>query len=202
MGDLFGLFFNSVFVGNILLTYFLGMCSFVAVSKNLKTAVGLGIAVVFVLTITAPANWVLYHFFLAPGALSWAGVGDVDLHFLKYITFIATIAAMVQVVEMIIDRYSPTLYINLGVFLPLIAVNCSILGTSFFMVERSYTFTESVVFGFGAGTGWMVAIITMASIRVRMRYADVPVGLRGFGIAMIVSGLMAMNFMIFSGITT
>lgn len=202
MGDLFGLFFNSVFVGNILLTYFLGMCSFVAVSRNLKTAVGLGIAVVFVLTITSPANWFLYHFFLAPGALSWAGVPEVDLHFLKYITFIATIAAMVQVVEMIIDRYSPTLYTNLGVFLPLIAVNCAILGAALFLVERNYTFSESLVFGFGSGTGWMLAIVTMAAIRVKMRYADVPVGLRGFGITMIVSGLMAMSFMIFSGMST
>ncbi|SCY48625.1 NADH:ubiquinone reductase (Na(+)-transporting) subunit E [Desulfoluna spongiiphila] len=202
MGDLFDLFFNSVFVGNILLAYFLGMCSFVAVSKTLRTAVGLGLAVVFVLTITSPANWLIYHLLLAPGALSWAGLPEVDLNFLKYITFIATIAAMVQVVEMIIDRYSPTLYTNLGVFLPLIAVNCAILGTSLFMVERHYTFTESVVFGFGSGTGWMVAIITMAAIRVKMRYAHVPHGLKGFGITMIVSGLMAMSFMIFSGMGT
>ena len=202
MSDLFGLFFNSVFVGNILLAYFLGMCSFVAVSKSLRTATGLGFAVVFVLTITAPANWLIYHFLLGPGALSWAGISGVDLGFLKYITFIATIAAMVQVVEMIIDRYSPALYTNLGVFLPLIAVNCAILGTSLFMVERSYTFSETVVFGFGSGTGWMVAIITMAAIRVKMRYADVPQGLQGFGITMIVSGLMAMSFMIFSGMTT
>ncbi|VFQ45832.1 NADH:ubiquinone reductase (Na(+)-transporting) subunit E [Desulfoluna butyratoxydans] len=202
MGDLFDLFFNSVFVGNILLAYFLGMCSFVAVSKTLRTAVGLGLAVVFVLTITSPANWLIYHFLLAPGALAWAGLPDVDLNFLKYITFIATIAAMVQVVEMIIDRYSPTLYTNLGVFLPLIAVNCAILGTSLFMVERHYTFTESLVFGFGSGTGWMVAIITMAAIRFKMRYAHVPHGLEGFGITMIVSGLMAMSFMIFSGMGT
>lgn len=199
MRDLFGLFFNSVFVGNILLAYFLGMCSFVAVSKTLRTAVGLGLAVVFVLTLTSPANWLLYHVLLAPGALAWAGLPGVDLNFLKYITFIATIAAMVQVVEMIIDRYSPVLYTNLGVFLPLIAVNCAILGTSLFMVERDYTFAESVVFGFGSGTGWMLAITTMAAIRVKMRYADVPEGLRGFGITMIVSGLMAMSFMIFSG---
>ncbi|MCG8470752.1 MAG: NADH:ubiquinone reductase (Na(+)-transporting) subunit E [Desulfobacterales bacterium] len=202
MDDLFGLFFNSVFVGNILLTYFLGMCSFVAVSNSLRTAIGLGLAVVFVLTITSPANWLIYHFFLGPGALSWAGLPQVDLGFLKFITFIATIAAMVQVVEMIIDRYSPALYTNLGVFLPLIAVNCAILGTSLFMVERSYTFTESVVFGFGSGAGWLVAIMTMAALRVKMRYADVPHGLRGFGITMIVSGLMAMSFMIFSGMTT
>lgn len=199
MRDLFGLFFNSVFVGNILLAYFLGMCSFVAVSKTVRTAVGLGLAVVFVLTLTSPANWLIYHFLLAPGALAWAGLPGVDLNFLKYITFIATIAAMVQVVEMIIDRYSPVLYTNLGVFLPLIAVNCAILGTSLFMVERDYTFAESAVFGFGSGTGWMLAITTMAAIRVKMRYADVPEGLRGFGITMIVSGLMAMSFMIFSG---
>ena len=145
---------------------------------------------------------IVYHYFLAPGALSWAGFPGVDLNFLKYIAFIAIIAAMVQVVEMILDRYSPVLYTNLGVFLPLIAVNCAILGTSLFMVERNYTFVESVVFGFGSGTGWMLAIITMAAIRVKMRYADVPVGLRGFGIIMIVSGLMAMSFMIFSGMST
>ncbi|WP_022663927.1 NADH:ubiquinone reductase (Na(+)-transporting) subunit E [Desulfospira joergensenii] len=201
MGDLFSLFINSVFIGNILLAYFLGMCSFIAVSKNVETAIGLGSAVIFVLTVTSPVNWIIFHGFLAPGALSWAGFPDLDLSFLKYITFIAVIAAMVQAVEMIIDRYSPALYANLGVFLPLIAVNCAILGTSLFMVERNYTFIESIVFGAGSGTGWMLAIVSMAAIRLKARYADVPKGLQGFGITMIIAGLMAMTFMMFSGIT-
>jgi len=200
MDNLISIFLNSVFVGNILLAYFLGMCSFVAISKNLRTSIGLGFAVVFVLTITAPANWLIYYSLLAPGALSWAGLPDVDLSFLKFITFIAVIAAMVQVVEMVIDRLSPALYNALGVFLPLITVNCAILGTSLFMVERSYRFTESLVFGFGSGVGWLLAIVSMAAIRMKMRYADVPGGLEGFGITMIVTGLLAMGFMLFSGI--
>jgi len=201
MADLFSLFINSVFIGNILLAYFLGMCSFIAVSKNVETAAGLGFAVIFVLTVTSPVNWFIYHGLLAPGALSWLGFPDLDLSFLKYITFIAVIAAIVQAVEMVIDRYSPTLYAALGVFLPLIAVNCAILGTSLFMVERNYTFMETVVFGAGSGTGWMLAIVSMAAIRKKARYADVPEGLQGFGITMIIAGLMAMTFMMFSGIT-
>ncbi|MBF0452879.1 MAG: NADH:ubiquinone reductase (Na(+)-transporting) subunit E [Candidatus Magnetomorum sp.] len=201
MGDLFSLFINSVFIGNILLAYFLGMCSFIAVSKNIETALGLGFAVIFVLTITSPVNWLIFHGLLAPGALSWAGFPGIDLSFLKYITFIAVIAALVQAVEMIIDKYSPLLYASLGVFLPLIAVNCAILGTSLFMVERNYTFMESIVFGAGSGTGWMLAIVSMAAIRKKIAYADVPKGLEGFGITMIVAGLMAMTFMMFSGIT-
>ncbi|MDM8548648.1 NADH:ubiquinone reductase (Na(+)-transporting) subunit E [Desulfobacterales bacterium HSG2] len=200
MENLFGIVLNSVFVGNILLAYFLGMCSFLAVSRKMETAAGLGFAVIFVLAITTPANWLVYHYLLAPGALAWAGLPGVDLSFLKFIIFIAVIAAMVQVVEMVIDRYSPALYTSLGVFLPLIAVNCAILGTSLFMVERNYTFTESVVFGISSGTGWMIAIVSMAAIRKKLRYADVPEGLEGFGIAMIVTGLMAMSFMLFSGI--
>jgi Na+-transporting NADH:ubiquinone oxidoreductase subunit E len=175
------------------------MCSFVAVSKNMSTATGLGIAVVFVMTITSPVNWLVYHYFLAPGALAWAGLPDVDLNFLKFLTFIAVIAAMVQSVEMIIDRFSQTLYTALGVFLPLIAVNCAILGASLFLVERDYTLTESVVYGFGSGVGWLLAIVTMAALNVKLRYADVPEGLQGFGITMIVSGLLAMTFMLFSG---
>ncbi len=201
MENLFGIFLNSVFVGNILLSYFLGMCSFVAVSKNMDTALGLGLAVVFVLTITAPVNWAVYRFLLAPGALEWAGFAGVDLSFLKLITFIAVIAAMVQAVEMVIDRFSPALYSALGVFLPLISVNCAILGTSLFMVERNYTLSESVVFGFGSGVGWMLAIVSMSAIRTKLRYADLPEGLEGYGITMIVTGLMAMGFMLFSGIT-
>jgi Na+-transporting NADH:ubiquinone oxidoreductase subunit E len=201
MENLFSIALNSVFVGNILLAYFLGMCSFLAVSKNMKTATGLGFAVIFVLGITTPANWIVYHYLLAPGALKWAGWPDLNLSFLKLISFIAVIAAMVQAVEMVIDRYSPFLYNSLGVFLPLITVNCAILGASLFMVERAYTFSESVVFGIGSGTGWMLAIVSMAAIRKKLRYADVPQGLEGFGINMIVTGLMAMAFMLFSGIT-
>jgi len=201
MENLISIFLNSVFVGNILLAYFLGMCSFVAISRNMDTSIGLGLAVVFVLTITAPVNWLIYNYLLAPGALAWAGFEDVDLSFLKLIMFIAVIAAMVQAVEMIIDRYSQVLYNALGVFLPLIAVNCAILGTSLFMVERNYSFPESIVFGFGSGAGWMLAIVSMAAIRIKLRYANVPKGLEGFGITMIVTGLMAMGFMLFSGIT-
>lgn len=201
MADLFNLFLNSVFIGNILLSYFLGMCSFIAVSKNVDTSVGLGFAVIFVLGITTPVNYLIYHFLLAKGALAWAGLPDLDLSFLKFITFIAVIAAMVQAVEMVIEKFSQKLYSSLGVFLPLIAVNCAILGTSLFMVERNYTFIESVVFGIGSGVGWLLAIVSMSAILQKMKYADVPLGLRGFGITMIVSGLMAMTFMLFSGIT-
>ncbi len=201
MQELISIFLNSVFVGNILLAYFLGMCSFVAVSKNIETATGLGFAVVFVLTLTTPLNWLIYRYLLAPGALAWAGLPAVDLRFLKFITFIAVIAAMVQGIETVIDRYSQGLYTALGVFLPLIAVNCAILGTSLFMVEREYNFIETVVFGFGSGLGWMMAIVSMAAIRKKLRYADVPEGLEGYGITMVVTGLMAMAFMLFSGIT-
>jgi Na+-transporting NADH:ubiquinone oxidoreductase subunit E len=201
MENLISLFVNSVFVGNILLAYFLGMCSYLSVSKNLQTSLGLGLAVVFVLTITTPANWLLYHFLLAPGALAWAGLPDMDLGFLRLVLFIATIAGIVQVVEMVIDRYSQGLYNALGVFLPLITVNCAILGSSLFMVERQYTFGETLVYGFGSGVGWMLAIVAMATIMQKLRYADVPKGLEGFGIRMIVTGLMAMAFMLFSGIT-
>jgi Na+-transporting NADH:ubiquinone oxidoreductase subunit E len=161
----------------------------------------MGLAVTFVMTITAPANWVLYEFLLAPGALRWAGLPDMDLSFLRLILFIATIAGIVQVVEMVIDRYSQGLYTALGVFLPLITVNCAILGASLFMVERRYTFPETLVFGFGSGLGWLLAIVAMATIMRKLRYADVPEGLQGFGIRMIVTGLMAMAFMLFAGIT-
>ena len=201
MLDLFNIFLNSVFAGNILLAYFLGMCSFVAVSKNIDTAFGLGFAVVFVLSVTTPVNWLLYHFLLAPGALAWAGFPGINLGFLKLVVFISVIAAMVQAIEMIIDRFSPALYSGLGVFLPLIAVNCAILGASLFMVERELTFVESVVYGFGSGVGWMMAIVAMAAARIRLRYAAPPKGLEGYGLTMIVTGLMAMAFLLFSGIT-
>jgi Na+-transporting NADH:ubiquinone oxidoreductase subunit E len=201
MEDLISIFLNSVFIGNILLAYFLGMCSFVAISKNMETSIGLGFAVVFVLSITAPMNWLIYYYLLSPGALAWAGWPNVDLSYLKFITFIAVIAAMVQAVEMVIERFSPALYNALGVFLPLITVNCAILGASLFMVERDYTFMESLVFGIGSGTGWLLAIVSMAAIRIKLRYGNIPEGLQGFGITMIMTGLMAMGFMLFSGIT-
>lgn len=192
---------KSIFVENILLAYFLGMCSFLACSKKVETAVGLGCAVVFVLTITTPANWAINHFLLNKGALAWAGVPDADLSFLSFIAFIAVIAAMVQIVEMVIDRFSPRLYASLGIFLPLIAVNCSILGASLFMAEREYNFGESVVFGFGSGTGWALAIIAMSAIRKKLEYSNIPGALRGLGITMILTGLMAMGFMCFAGIS-
>jgi Na+-transporting NADH:ubiquinone oxidoreductase subunit E len=191
---------KAMFVENILLAYFLGMCSFLAISKKIDTSIGLGFAVVFVLTITAPANWAIHNYFLQDGALAWAGFPDVDLSFLNFIVFIAVIAAMVQLVEMILDKFSPTLYYNLGIFLPLIAVNCSILGGSLFLVERDYTLLESTVFGFGSGMGWFLAIVSMASIRYRLRYSNVPAKLRGLGITMLLPGLLSMAFMAFSGI--
>ena len=191
---------KAMFVENILLAYFLGMCSFLTISKKIDTSIGLGFAVVFVLTITAPANWAIHNYFLQDGALAWAGFPDVDLSFLNFIVFIAVIAAMVQLVEMILDKFSPTLYYNLGIFLPLIAVNCSILGGSLFLVERDYTLLESTVFGFGSGMGWFLAIVSMASIRHRLRYSNVPAKLRGLGITMLLTGLLSMAFMAFSGI--
>ena len=191
---------KAMFVENILLAYFLGMCSFLAISKKIDTSIGLGFAVVFVLTITAPANWAIHNYFLQDGALAWAGFPDVDLSFLNFIVFIAIIAAIVQLVEMILDKFSPTLYYNLGIFLPLIAVNCSILGGSLFLVEREYTLLESTVFGFGSGMGFFLAIVSMASIRHRLRYSNVPVKLRGLGITMLLTGLLSMAFMAFSGI--
>ena len=191
---------KAMFVENILLAYFLGMCSFLSISKKIDTSIGLGFAVVFVLTITAPANWAISNYFLQDGALAWAGFPDVDLSFLNFIVFIAVIAAIVQLVEMILDKFSPTLYYNLGIFLPLIAVNCSILGGSLFLVEREYTLLESTVFGFGSGMGFFLAIVSIASIRHRLRYSNVPAKLRGLGITMLLTGLLSMAFMAFSGI--
>ena len=192
---------KSMFVENILLAYFLGMCSFLAVSKKVETALGLGAAVVFVLTITTPANWLIDHFLLKEGALGFIpGMEGVDLSFLSFITFIAVIAAMVQLVEMVIDRFSPTLYNALGIFLPLIAVNCAILGSSLFMQERGYDFGEAVVFGFSSGMGWAMAIIAMAAIRSKLKYSHIPAGLKGLAITMLVTGLMAIAFLSFAGI--
>ena len=192
---------KSIFVENILLAYFLGMCSFLACSKKVETAIGLGFAVIFVLTVTTPANWAIKHFLLNEGALAWAGASNVDLSFLSFIAFIAVIAATIQIVEMIIDRFSPKLYVALGIFLPLIAVNCAILGAALFMDERGYTFGESVVFGFGSGTGWALAIVALAAMRKKLDYSNIPKSLRGLGITMILTGLMAMGFMCFAGIS-
>ena len=200
--ELVNLFIKAVFVENMALAFFLGMCSFLAVSKKVETAVGLGFAVIFVLTITVPLNNLFYALLLREGALAWVSpeLKSVDLSFLGFIAYIATIAATVQLVEMAIDRFSPKLYTSLGVFLPLIAVNCAILGASLFMVERDYSFSESVVFGFGSGVGWALAIIALAALREKMKYSNVPPALRGLGITFITTGLMAMGFMIFSGI--
>ena len=191
---------KAIFIENILLAYFLGMCSFLAVSKKVDASIGLGFAVIFVLTITAPVNWFIYGYLLGDGALTWLGFPEINLSFLKPIVFIAVIAAMVQLVEMVIDRFSPSLYQSLGIFLPLIAVNCSILGGSLFLVERNYTLMESIVFGFGSGLGWFLAIVAMASIRYRLRYSNVPSKLRGVGITMLLTGLISIAFMSFGGI--
>jgi len=197
------LLLKAIFVENIALAFFLGMCSFLAVSKKVDTAMGLGLAVVFVLTLTTPLNAIINNYLLKEGALAWALGADAenyDLGFLEFITFIATIAAAVQLVEMAIDKFAPSLYSALGVFLPLIAVNCAILGSSLFMVEREYTVTESAVFGFGSGVGFWLAMVALAAIRERLKYSDVPPGLRGLGITFMITGLMAMGFMIFGGI--
>ncbi len=196
------LFVEWVFVKNMALAFFLGMCSFLAVSRKVDTAVGLGIAVTFVLGITAPMNNLIYNYLLTEGSLEWISpsFATTDLTFLRFLTFIGTIAAMVQIVEMTIDRFAPALYNTLGIFLPLIAVNCAILGGSLLMVEEDYVFTESIAFGLGAGAGFAIAIIALAGIRERMRYSNVPVGLRGLGIAFILTGLMAIAFQAFGGI--
>ena len=194
------LFAKAVFVENMALAFFLGMCTFLAVSKQVKTAVGLGIAVIVVQSITIPANNLIYTYFLKEGALSWVGFADLDLSFLGLISYIGVIAAMVQILEMPLDRHVPSLYSALGIFLPLITVNCAILGGSLLMVERSYNFPESVVFGVGSGTGWALAIMALAGIREKLKYSDIPEGLRGLGITFIAVGLMALAFLAFSGI--
>ena len=198
--SLLGIALRSIFVENILLAFFLGMCSYLAVSKRVDSSLGLGIAVIFVLGLTVPLNWVIQTYVLAPGSLAWAGMENSDLSYLQFLTFIATIAAAVQVVEMAVDKMSPKLYAALGIFLPLIAVNCAILGSSMFMVERNYTFTESVVYGLSSGTGWLLAIVSMAAIRWKLRTAHIPGPLKGLGITFITTGLVAMAFMTFSGI--
>ncbi|MAI53325.1 MAG: NADH:ubiquinone reductase (Na(+)-transporting) subunit E [Gammaproteobacteria bacterium TMED95] len=195
------LFVRAVFIENMALVFFLGMCTFIAVSKKIETAIGLGIAVIVVQTITVPVNNLVFGFLLADGALAWAGFPDVDLSFLGYLSYIGLIAAMVQILEMFLDKYVPVLYNSLGVFLPLITVNCAILGGSIFMVNRSYNFSESVVYGIGSGVGWAIAIVVLAGIREKMKYSDVPEGLRGLGITFITVGLMSLGFMSFGGIS-
>jgi Na+-transporting NADH:ubiquinone oxidoreductase subunit E len=194
------LFIKSIFIENMALAFFLGMCTYIAVSKKVETALGLGVAVVFVQTITVPVNNLIYNYVLKEGALKWAGLPDVDLTFIGLIVYIGVIAAIVQILEMALDKYVPKLYNALGIFLPLITVNCAILGGSLFMVERNYTFPESVVYGLGSGFGWALAIVALAGIREKMKYSNVPQGLRGLGITFITVGLMAMAFMLFSGI--
>lgn len=194
------LFVKAVFVENLALSFFLGMCTFLAVSKKVKTSVGLGVAVVVVQAITVPINNLLFNYLLKEGALSWAGYPEVDLSFLGLICYIGVIAAMVQILEMALDKYFPALYTALGIFLPLITVNCAILGGSLFMVERDYTFPESVVFGVGSGLGWAFAIMALAGVREKLKYSDVPEGLRGLGITFIIVGLMSLGFLAFSGI--
>ena len=194
------LFIKSVFIENMALSFFLGMCTFIAVSKKIETAVGLGIAVVIVQTLTVPANNLIYSFLLKEGALSWAGLKDVDLSVIALMACIGVIAAIVQILEMVLDKFFPALYNALGIFLPLITVNCAILAGSLFMIERDYAFGESVVYGVGSGFGWALAITAMAGVREKLKYSDVPPGLRGLGITFITAGLIAMGFMAFSGI--
>jgi len=194
------LFVKSIFIENMALAFFLGMCTFLAVSKRVETAVGLGIAVVVVQGITMPVNNLIYHNVLKEGALAWVGLPGTDLSFLGLVTYIGVIASMVQILEMTLDKFVPKLYNSLGIFLPLITVNCAILGGSLFMVEREYNFAESVTFGFGSGAGFALAVIALAGIREKLRYSNIPEGLRGLGITFITTGLMAIAFMLFSGI--
>lgn len=200
MADYLNLFIQAAFVENLALSFFLGMCTFLAVSKRVETALGLGVAVVVVQVITVPINHLLNVFLLRDGALSWAGLPEVDLSFLGLVSYIGVIAALVQILEMALDKYFPKLYNALGIFLPLITVNCAILGGTLFMVERHYDFGQTVVFGFGSGFGWALAIVGLAGIREKLKYSDVPIGLQGLGITFIIAGLMSLSFMGFSGI--
>lgn len=199
MNSLASLFITAVFVENLALAFFLGMCTFLAISKKIETAFGLGIAVIVVQTLTVPVNNLVYQYLLRDGALSWLGLSDIDLSFLGFVSYIGVIAALVQILEMLLDRFFPALYHALGIYLPLITVNCAILGGSLFMVERDYNFAESVTYGLGSGVGWALAITALAGVREKLKYADVPDGLQGLGITFISAGLMAMGFMAFSG---
>ncbi|RLA45700.1 MAG: NADH:ubiquinone reductase (Na(+)-transporting) subunit E [Gammaproteobacteria bacterium] len=197
------LFIRSVFIENMALSFFLGMCTFLAISKKVSAAIGLGVAVIVVLTVTTPVNNLIYTYLLQEGALSWTGIeslSTIDLSFLGLLSYIGVIAAIVQIMEMVLDKYVPALYNTLGVFLPLITVNCAIMGAALFMVERSYNFSESVVYGFGAGVGWALAIAALAGIREKLKYSDMPEGLRGLGGAFMIVGLMSLGFMSFGGI--
>ena len=203
MQDLVNIFVKSIFIDNMVFAYFLGMCSFLAVSKTVKTSVGLGAAVIFVLVITVPVDYLMNEYLLKPGALQWLGeeYSSIDLSFLSFIMFIAIIASMVQLVEMIVEKFSPSLYASLGIFLPLIAVNCAILGGSLFMQQREYqNIGEATVFGLGSGIGWFMAIVAIAAIREKIRYSNVPAPLRGLGITFVITGLMGIAFMTFMGI--
>lgn len=200
MEQYLSLLIKAIFVENLALAFFLGMCTFLALSKKISTAIGLGIAVIVVQGLTVPVNNLIYQYLLKEGALAWAGLPNVDLSFLGLLSYIGVIAAMVQILEMFLDRYVPALYSALGIFLPLITVNCAILGGSLFMVERDYSFGESVVYGMGSGIGWALAIAALAGVREKLKYSDVPDGLQGLGITFITVGLMSLGFMAFSGI--
>ena len=200
MEQYFNLFIRAAFVENLALTFFLGMCTFLAISKRVDTALGLGLAVMVIQTITVPVNYLIYTYLLKEGALAWAGLPNIDLSFLGLVSYIGVIAALVQILEMLLDRFVPALYNALGIFLPLITVNCAILGGTLFMVERQYNFGESVTFGIGSGFGWAVALVALSGIREKLRYSDVPDGLQGLGITFIIAGLMSLGFMGLSGI--
>lgn len=200
MGSFFEVFFRSVFLENLALAYFLGMCTFLAVSKKVKTTIGLGIAIIVVEGISVPVNNVLYSFVLRDGALAWAGLGHMDFSYLGLLTQIAVIAAMIQILEMVLNRFFPALYNTLGIFLPLLTVNCAILGASLFMVQRDLGFVDSIAFGLGAGVGWALAIIMLAGLREKMKYSDIPAGLEGLGIAFITTGLISLAFMGIAGL--
>lgn len=200
MEALLSLFVRSIFIENMALSFFLGMCTFLALSKKIEAALSLGIAVIVVMAITVPVNNLIFHYLLADGALAWAGFPELNLSFLGLLSYIGVIAAIVQILEMFLDKYVPSLYNALGVFLPLITVNCAILGGVLFMVEREYHFAQSVVFGVGSGVGWALAIVALAGIREKLKYSDVPEGLQGLGITFISAGLMALGFMSFGGI--
>jgi Na+-transporting NADH:ubiquinone oxidoreductase subunit E len=200
MDDIFGIFFRAVFLENLALAYFLGMCTFLAVSKQVKTTIGLGVAVIVVQSLSVPLNNLIYNGLLRQGALAWAGLGDLDFAYLGLLSQIAVIAAMVQVLEIMLHRFFPALYHALGIFLPLITVNCAILGGSLFMVQRDYAFVESISYGLGSGFGWALAIVALGGLREKMRYSDIPAGLQGLGITFITSGLLALGFMGIAGI--
>jgi Na+-transporting NADH:ubiquinone oxidoreductase subunit E len=200
MADIVNIILRAMFIENLALAFLLGMCTYIAVSKRVETAIGLGLAVIVVQTITVPVNNLIYRYLLSPGALKWAGLGMMDLSYLRLITFIGVIAAMIQILELALARFFPTLSQSLGIYLPLLTVNCAILGASLFMAQRDYVFVESIAYGFGVGAGWALAIVVFAAIRERLRYSDVPDGLQGLGMAFIVTGLLALGFVGFTGL--